>query len=127
MPLVLPRQVDGSASGWALRDFVQLIASTDPAAGGTAVLEFPQLDPDEMLLVDHAVVLCTSTTPSSVRLYTGAVDPLRILDGSAAGNFDVADWDGLQLHPSTTLIVQWSGCSPGAVGTITIQARSMRR
>jgi hypothetical protein len=62
--------------------------------------QLPQLDPDELWLVDHAVIACTSTTPTAVRLYADSIDPLYLLDGSSAGGFDVADWpNGLQLRP----------------------------
>ena len=128
MSIVVPVQVDGSAAGWTLHDFLELVETSPPAAGGRAMITFDQLDPDEMLLVDHAVVVCTSTTATTVRLYADRVDPLAVLDGSAAGNFDVAEWpNGLQLRPSTSLIVVWDGCSAGAVGTITLQTRSLRR
>lgn len=128
MPVILPRQVRGSASGWRLTDYVTLQGRSDPAADGRAVLELDQLRDDELLLVDHAVVACSSTTPTAVRWYTDDETPLKLLDGSASGNFDVADWPaGLQLAPSTALLVVWTGPSDGAIGVVTAQARVLRR
>lgn len=125
--LILPRQVAGSASGWTLIDFVTLQARSDPAAGGRAAIEFDQLDTNELLLVDHAVVFCDSAAPTSVRWYAGGEDPQRLLDGSDRGNFDVADWPaGLQLT-ATSLLVVWSGATDGAIGALTAQARLLRR
>lgn len=128
MGLTLPRQVVGSAGGWRLADYVSITGSSDPAADGVALVELPQLDPNELWLIDHAVVACDSLSATSVRWYADGVDPLRLLDGSAVGNFDVADWPtGLQLRPSSSLLVLWTGASDGAIGTVTVQARSLRR
>ena len=125
--VTLPRQIGGSAIGWALVDYASVSADA-PASGGTAVAQFAQLDPDELWLIDHAVVACDSSTPTSVRWYSGQATADHLLDGSDSGNFDVGDWPaGLQLVPGSSLLVVWSGASAGAVGTITVQARVLRR
>jgi hypothetical protein len=123
LPVALP-----SASSWTLIDYVSVQRRSAPAAGGFAQLEFDQLDQTEMWLIDHAVVKCDSTTPTDLRWYAGAVADLALLDGSSAGNFDVADWNaGLQIQPASSLVVRWSGASAGAIGVVTLQARVMRR
>jgi len=126
--IVLPRQIAGSASGWQLADYLTVRARTDPATGGRAVLELDPLPGDVLWLVDHAVVACTSSAPTSVRWYTTREDPLNLLDGSSAGNFDVADWPvGLQIEPGSALVVVWSGASDEATGVMTAQVRVLRR
>jgi len=126
--VILPHQAAGSAAGWGLFDFRTVAATTDPAAGGTAVVTLPQLAFDELWLIDHAVVSCTSVAGTDVRWYSDSPTPANLLDGSSSGNFDVADWPaGLQLQPGTSLVAVWSGCDDGAVGTLTVQARIMRR
>lgn len=128
MTLVLPEFVGGSATGWQLLDYVSRPFRSQPATAGAAQIELAELDSDEMWLVDHAVVNCSSTTPTQLRWYDSVVDPAALLDGSNAGNFDVADWPaGLQLGPSTRLLVRWTGASDGAIGTLTLQARVLRR
>lgn len=123
IPIPIP-----SASGWVLRDYVSLQLRSAAAAGGSTQVEFNQLDGTEMWVIDHAVVVCNSSTPTTVRWYAGAVADLAMLDGSSAGNFDVADWPaGLVIQPTSSLIVVWSGASAGAVGTVTLQARVLRR
>ncbi len=117
-----------AAASWQLLDFLNVQLRSDPAAGGQAALDAGQLDPDEMWLLDHMVVSCNSTSRTTLRLYESVVDPLRILDGSSTGNFDVADWPaGLQLRPSTSLLAVWVGASDGARGVITLQGRRMVR
>jgi hypothetical protein len=126
--VIMPVQVGGSAAGWSLVDYINMNAKTPAAVGGRATLQLRQLDSNELWLIDHAVVSCTSTTATAVRWYTDGADPMRLLDGSASGNFDVADWPaGLQVQSSSSLLVQWSGANAGAVGTLTLQARRLRR
>ena len=117
-----------AAASWQLVDFLNVQLRSDPAAGGQAALDAGQLDPDEMWLIDHMVVSCDSATKTTLRLYESLVDPLRILDGTPAGNFGVADWPaGLQVRPSSSLIAVWVGASDGARGVITLQGRRMVR
>jgi hypothetical protein len=123
IPVSLP-----PADGWRLRDYVTMQMRSTPAAAGVAQLEFRQLDGSEMWLIDHAVVACTSSTPTILRWYAGTVADLALLDGSSAGNFDVADWNaGLVIQPTSSLIAKWSGASAGAIGVVTLQARVLRR
>jgi len=123
LPTPLP-----ATSGWQLVDFLNLQLRSDPAAGGLAVLDAGQLDGGEMWLLDHMVVSCDSVSRTTLRLYESAPDPLRILDGSSTGNFDVADWPaGLQLRPSTSLVAVWTGATDGARGVLSVQGRRMVR
>lgn len=126
---IAPRQAVFTASQWALADYVTLQKRSTPAAAdGLCTIVLDQLDDNELWLIDHAVVSCTSSVFTTLRFYAAAVTDLNLLDGSSSGNFDVADWpNGLQLQPTSSLIVQWSGASTGAVGTLTLQARSLRR
>jgi hypothetical protein len=127
MGITLPRQI-AVASTWTLNDFVTMAKSSPPAAGGICEVAFDQLDPNERWFIDHAVISCDSTTPTVLRLYEGAVNPLYLLDGSGSGAFDVADWPGgLAVQPTRTLIARWTGASAGAIGTVTLQARVLRR
>jgi hypothetical protein len=122
--VVLPTSVATSASTWQQVDWLQLRYESPPAAAGLATIEAPQLEPDEMWLLDHMVASSTSTIRSQMRLYENGL----LLDGTGSGNFDVADWPaGLLIRPSTSLIARWSGVSDGAVSSLTVQARQMRR
>jgi hypothetical protein len=122
LPVALP-----SVSAWQLRDFLSPSARSAPAAGGLATVEFAQVDPSELWLIDHAIVSCTSSTRTTVRLYAGAINAATLIDGSSSGNFDVGDWPaGLQVQSTIAVIAQWSGASDGAIATISLQLRSLR-
>lgn len=128
MGVVLPIPVGGTAAGWQLVDFRTVRLRSEPAAGGLAVVDFGQLDGGELWLVDHAVVSCDSTTATACRWYEGGISDMTLIDGTSTGNFDVADWpNGLQVSPSQSLVVAWSGASNGARGIAAIQVRVMRR
>jgi hypothetical protein len=126
--VVLPTSTASAAAQWQLADWIQPQASSPPAAAGLATIELDQLDPDVMWLVDRAVVACTSTAKTAVRFYDTSVMPLALLDGSAAGNFDVTEYpQGLLVRPSRSLVAQWTGATAGAIATVTLQARVYRR
>jgi hypothetical protein len=125
-PLTLPVQLP-TAAGWQLTDYLELTISSPAAAGGTATATGPQLDGGELWLIDHMVCYCTASN-TVLRLYGGQVTPAALLDGSSSGSFDVADWPaGLQLQPTRQLLAVWSNAADGARGTLTIQARRLRR
>lgn len=127
MSVILPGATS-SASGWRLVDYATKRAQTPPAAGGIAEVDLGQLEPDEMWLIDHAVIACDSTTPTELRWYESAAIDLQLLDGTAKGGFDVADWPaGLQVRPSQSILARWTGASAGAVGTVILQYRVLRR
>ena len=124
----LPTYVGTASASWQLVDWQLPTWTSQPATGGRATIECPQLAPDELWLIDRAVAYCSSTTATRLRLYDSAVDPSRLPSGSASGNFDEADYPaGLVLRPSTSLIAQWTGCSDGALATLTLQVRQLRR
>lgn len=128
MSVVLPTFVGSASSSWQLADWLTPSWSSQPATGGRATITCDQLDNDELWLIEHAVVSCTSSTDTRVRWYDSGVDVQRLRDGSDSGNFDVADWPrGLVLRPSTQLVVEWTGASNGAVGTLTLQVQQLRR
>lgn len=127
MSIELPRSVSVAAQ-WQQSDWLDRSYTSLPAVGGVATIEMPQLGDDELWLVDHMVAQCSSSTATTMRLYVSSAAPGFLRDGTNSGNFDVADWpNGLLVRPSSFLVAQWTGCSNGAVATLTLQVRSMRR
>lgn len=125
---VLPFPVGSPISRWSVVDWHTPSMVSEPAEAGAAVIAFPQLDLDVQWMVDHMVVQCDSTTPTTLRLYDSTADPGQLLDGSRQGNFDVADWpSGLLIRPQSALLATWTGCSPGAVARLRLQLRIMRQ
>jgi hypothetical protein len=119
----------GTSSSWQLVDPALTPSwSSQPAAGGVARIDCGQLPEGELWLIDRAVVTCTSSTKTALRLYDSAVDNQRLISGSAAGNFDEADYPaGLALRPSSALIAVWSNAADGSIATLRLQARQLRR
>jgi hypothetical protein len=125
---VLPTYVGSAATSWQLVDWQTPSWSSQPAAAGVARIDCDQLDSDELWLIDRAVVSCSSTAKTTLRLYDSGVDVLRLISGSSAGNFDEADYPGaLVLRPSSQLVAVWSNADAGAVATLRLQVRQLRR
>jgi hypothetical protein len=123
LPTALPVQ-----SAWSMADWVdKSIRSTPAGADGTATVAVTVPDTDRWQLT-HALARCTSTTTTKMRLYLDSVGDDQLRDGTDVGNFNVADWAmGLWVPPGRTLVAQWTGCSTGAVATLTLQANVLRR
>lgn len=128
-PFQAPYPLPMGGGGWVLSDFLRRTITSPPApAGQSAVAQGEQLQADVMWLIDHLVSYSTSTKQTTLRLYSGQVGPGFLLDGTEAGNFNVADWpNGLQLEPASSLVAVWSGSTAGTVGTVVVQGRVMRR
>jgi hypothetical protein len=127
--LVLPQSVGGTATGWALADYMPEVVLRSPkvAVGETTATAYGEQLPNDVLwLIDHAVTSCTSATATSLRMYSGAGGLL--IDGTDEGNFQVADWpNGLQVAPGRQLVAVWSSADVGSVGTLALQVRVLRR
>lgn len=128
MTVLLPEALPAS-SGWALAEYRDVVGQAVADADGVALVDtLDQLAVDEMWLIDHAVIACESATPCEVRLYSSVVSDRALLDGSTRGAFDVAEWpNGLRLAPVSQLMVQWTGATPDAQATITLQVRVLRK
>lgn len=131
MTVVLPTSVSAAGS-WQLSDWTDPVLTSAAAAAGTMQVEFPQLDVEELWLIDRAIIQCTSSTDTKLRLYAGVAVAPNLLSGSdsdaSTGNFDEAEYpQGLLLRPGQLLLAVWTGASDGARGTIRLQARVYRR
>jgi hypothetical protein len=126
LPLPVPLAV---TSGWEVVDWLDRAYPSDPAdANGNATVQLSPLADNERWQLSHAVIRCTSTTVTQLRLYLDSISDNGLRDGSDKGNFDVADWAmGLWVPPGRALLARWTGCSAGAVATITLQATILRR
>lgn len=103
---------------------------TTPAAtaSGTVTGTFQPVPAGRLWLVERIVVSCTSSTPTAAAFYTDNVNAAGLVEGTSAGNFDIADENSpLAVDGGSTLIVQWTGASVGAVGTCRVQVRELMR
>lgn len=103
-------------------------AISKAAAGGTATATFPAVPAGRLWLVERIVVSCTSSSATSAALYVDQVDALHLVEGTSAGNFDIADENSpLVIESLSVLTVVWTGASNGAVGTCRVQVRELQR
>lgn len=128
MTVPLPSPLPAT-SGWQTADWLDRSYLSAPAgADGVVLVTVPPLPDNERWQVTHMVCGCTSGTATQMRLYLDDVANGNLRDGTSSGNFDVADWpQGLWIPPGRSLLARWTGCAPGAVATLTLQATILRR
>lgn len=104
-------------------DLLDEQAVSEPAkvGSGTCTATMRVID-DDAWQVGHMVVQNTSSSPTRARVYDSpALTPPTLLDGTNAGNLDIADYASpLPLGRGRQVIVVWSGVSDGAVGTVRV-------
>ncbi len=117
------------AAAWAVHDFGQRSLTSAPAdATGRCQTHLGPVPQDELWRIDRMVVSSDGSTDTTVGIYLDTVDPVRAIDGTEVGNFDVADLAAaIQLHGGTAMVCGWSGASLGAVGTLHVQWQILRR
>lgn len=127
MTVPVPYQLPVTSS-WGLVDWLDRTYTGTADATGVAEIDLPQLPDNERWQLTHMVAGCASTAATSMRLYLGQVANGTLRDGTASGNFDVADWPmGLMVPPGQVLIARWTGCNPGDAVFLTLQANVLRR
>lgn len=115
------------AGSWRLSDWLDQSWTATAGADGTATLTLDPLGPSVRWRITRAVVSSTSTAPTSVRHYLGAVGVGTLRSGSNSGNYDEADYPaGLMVPPTGVYVTRWTGADPGAVCTLALQAEILR-
>lgn len=114
---------------WSLYNYGAVVASGGPAnAAGIIDVTVAEVPQDELWLIDRIVVSCTSSKTTTAYLYLNSPNDQNVVEGSANGNFDIADENSpVQVHGGTTLVNRWSGADPGAAATIRIQYTIMKQ
>jgi hypothetical protein len=92
-------------------------------AGGIATIELATVPPDQQLwLVERVVVGSTSVNPTQFALYRNAVDLANRVEFTDGGNGNVADEaQAIRFQPADLIIAQWTGATPAARCTISLQ------
>lgn len=124
LPTTLP-----AVSSWSLVDWLDRSYTSDPAAAdGTALITLDALADDTRWQLTHMVAGCATTAAPQMRLYLDSVANGNLRDGTSSGAFDVADWPGgLMVPPGRQLLARWTGCTPGDVAILSVQANIYRR
>lgn len=105
------------------------VATTKGAnAAGIAQAVFPAVPEGYLWLVERMTVMCDSALPTQATVYAGDPIPINLIDGTSRGNLDVADETSPALvQTGLPLTAVWSGCTPGAIGTIRVQYQLVTR
>jgi hypothetical protein len=123
--VILPAQ-QNAASKWVVADYGSTWAKSSPSAGGQAVADVATVPPDELWLIDRIRVSSTSTTPTASYVCLG--DTTHDVEGTASGNYDIADESSPIQAPGGVDILQlWAAGSDGSVGTVYMQWTVLRQ
>lgn len=92
-------------------------------AGGVCTIELATVPPDQQIwLLERLVVATNSLAATQFALYRNVVDLSARVEWTDGGNGNVADENpALRFLGGETIIAQWTGATPGARCTVSIQ------
>lgn len=132
--MFLPQQadyVDGASI--VLIDYPATLEDTAKAdANGVAVVEFDPIDSPFLWRVERMTTYLSDQNPpagAQCLVFEGPnLLPSRLRDGSSSPALDIADeMSPITLQPSSQLVVQWVGLTPGTVASVSVQYQLWRR
>lgn len=95
-------------------------------AAGTATVSLGPLRAFEKWVITRTTVSSTSANDvPTAKVYRGAVQPSRLIDGSYDGTFDTSD-TRIELMSGDKIVVEWTGSDVGAVCTATIEGEVIK-
>ena len=100
------------------------------AADGTCELDWEAPDTGYFYRLERITTFVTGNTGGggAVYLYEGQILPTRLRDGSNAPALDIADeMSPITIHPSMAVVMAWTGLTPGAQASASIQYTLWRR
>lgn len=100
-------------------------ATADAAGTATAVIG---PEKDRTWVIDRMAVHGTSSLQSQCRVYRGDPAPGTLRDSTYSGNQAISEYPRpAVLEPGEYFTVVWSGCTPGATMTVTVEGQQGRR
>lgn len=120
----LPSQ-SSATSQWKVWDYRSAQLLSPAAAGGLARCEMTTPVPDnELWFIDRLLVQSNSVARTTAFIYANE----RVIDGTSAGNFNVADMSTPHLLKGTELLAaEWVGATAGAIAQLYVQYTVLRR
>lgn len=124
-----PAAAAAAGASLTVVDYRSQFARSAPAdAAGIATVEFGPVPSGLLWLVQRMRVMTNSATASTLAVYAGPVDDSNMVDGTIVGNQDTADEASPILVDSNLMLtLQWTGATPGAIGTARIQHQVVQR
>jgi hypothetical protein len=103
---------------------LDLYTSVIADAAGNAVVQLGQVPANADWFLERASVQTDSIAVSQATIYRDIPDALHRKDFTPAGNDDVADnVQPLWFASGSIVLVQWTGCTPGANCVVAAQLR----
>lgn len=129
MALPPTRAAGDAGAALSVVDYRSTSLTTDPAGpDGIMLATFDPVPPGNFWLLERITVSTTSTTGTRALVYAGAPSAGNFVDGTERGDLDTADEASpILIESSLSLLVIWTGASPGAVGTVRIQYQLVTR
>jgi hypothetical protein len=132
--VILPQSADlTSGAQVVLVDYPAPLERSVMADGtGTATVEFDPVDPTYLWRIERMTTYLSDQAPPGgavCLVYEGpTLLPIRIRDGSSSPQLDIADQSSpITLQPSSQLVVQWTGLTPGTTASVSVQYQLWRR
>lgn len=130
----LPVSADyATGAAVVLVDYPPALEGTATAdATGTATLEWDPVDVPFLWRIERMTTYLSDQSPpvgSDCLVYEGpTLRPIRIRDGSGSPALDIADEQSpITLQPSSQLVIQWTGLTPGTTASASVQYQLWRR
>lgn len=132
--MYLPQQADYTdGAAVVLVDYPAPLEGTATAnAQGVATIEFDPVDSPFLWRIERMTTytdLQTQPVGAKVLVYDGpSLLPIRIRDGSTSPALDIADESSpITLQPTSQLVLQWTGLTPGTKASVSVQYQLWRR
>lgn len=132
--MILPQSADyTSGAQVVLVDYPAALEGTATAdSSGTATVEFDPIDTPFLWRVERMTTYLSDQAPpagAQCAAYEGpSTQPIRMRDGSSSPALDIADEASpITLQPSSQLVIQWTGLTPGTVASVSVQYQLWRR
>jgi hypothetical protein len=132
--VILPQSADyTNGANVLLVDFpIPLEESALADASGTATIEWDPIDTGFLWRIERMTTVLSDANPpagAQFTVYEGpSTLPVRAREGSSSPSFDIADESSpITLQPSSQLIAQWTGLTPGTKASVSVQYQLWRR
>jgi hypothetical protein len=130
----LPQQADYTDGATiVLIDYPPALEDSAVAdANGTATVEFDPIDTPFLWRVERMTTYLSDRNPPSgaqCLVFEGPnLQPMRLRDGSSSPSLDIADEASpITLQPTSQLVIQWLGLTPGTIASASVQYQLWRR
>lgn len=100
--------------------FNAVTASAVATAGGIATATIGPIGLGQEWTVSRTVISSTSALRSTATIYRNSVSPGMFVDQTQGGGNGDSTGTGYRLQSGESIVVQWTGCTPGATCIVSV-------